>query len=158
MVRLHRENDKITLKPVSAELFRPPAWELTSPWTFYEHTIHRDRQHANTPRYFALEADHLSENPEENKKCTAASHRFLAQFMTLSAVVDTGNKSFTAGLVECDRIEKGSGWLKQFNTLCEGLGFDPQMRGGKLQCARIAGVVRKDTGKRQRLLWFNNPA
>ena len=104
-------------------------------------------------RYFVIECDSASDDPDENRDRCGAVFKYAmhVQDLKLRAVVDSGNKSLH-GWFEYPGNDKYH-WCRK---VLPALGADPAtMR--LAQPVRCPGVVR-DNGKLQRLLWLGGGA
>jgi hypothetical protein len=118
----------------------------TCPSTFIEGACHRKKEMVQTPKYLVVESDSLTHD-----ESGAVFNWMKQQGYVLRAVVDTGNKSLHGWF---DRPSEEV--IPSLKRDLIHLGCDPKMFGLSQPC-RLPGVIRPETGKFQRLIYFNNP-
>jgi len=96
--------------------------------------------------FLVLESDTLS----FAESC--ALFRWCRQFLTLRAIVFSGNKSLHAWFNYPKTVEA----MRQAHAILPMLGFDERLIVGRSQPSRLAGAIR-DNGRTQHLIWFDGP-
>ena len=132
----------------------PPSAQFIAPNPFQPDTYARKTENLSDRKYFVVECDTASENPEENRLRCGAVFRYAERvqpLMRLAAVVDSGNKSLHGWFeYPCEEVYS---WAK---AVLPALGADPAtMR--LAQPVRAPGAFR-DNGAVQHLLWLKGDA
>lgn len=123
-----------------------PPWPLICPKTFMS-TLNRKDDAVLSDRFIVLESDTMSFDD------TCAMFRYCRTFMTLRAVIYSGNKSLHGWFnIKVRSYEEN----QDQKAILKALGFDGRLIDGLSQPSRLAGALR-DNGRVQELLWFAGP-
>jgi hypothetical protein len=121
-----------------------PSGQLICSCLFSPGSKDRTDEKAYLRPFLVLESDTLS----FDESC--ALFRWCRQFLTLRAIVFSGNKSLHAWFDFPKTVEA----MRQTYAILPALGFDERLIVGRSQPSRLAGAIR-DNGRTQHLIWFD---